>query len=530
MFGPPEISSPVVLSLLEKPIPPDWPGGYWGHWGFWTIILLAFDLLMVMAFIWLERRWIARVQIRLGPNRAGPWGLLQPIADAVKILLKEDIVPERADKWVHFIAPLVAFSVTAFIFVVIPFQEGAGLVPDLNVGLLYVLAIGVLSLIGVFMAGWGSANKFSLVAAMRAVAQIISYEIPLMLALVAVVMVTSSLSLQEIVRQQHVPFAVLLPLSFLIFFIGSLTEVQRTPMDLLEAESELVTGYHIEYSGMKFALFYLAEYTEALLVSVLTAVLFLSGWKGPLLPPFLWFLIKVILVFMVIVWIRGTFPRLRIDQLMAFSWKFLLPLSILNLFIIGAELILLPSFPGWLAPVNLIIAGGLIYLFSRPFKLGFGLGLGKGLALTIRHVLRNPITVQYPEQRLSVSRRWRGQEFIWSEEKCTGCTACARACPHGVIKIEVSGKGKERVIERFQMDLGRCIFCGLCVEACPTQAIALGLGYEGSCTRLPELVLEKEELAAPGRMPSAYARPEFEKGLPEQTLLIYQKEHPWESR
>ncbi|MBI2829996.1 MAG: NADH-quinone oxidoreductase subunit NuoH, partial [Chloroflexi bacterium] len=272
-----------------------------------------------MAFIYFERRGIARFQARLGPNRAGPFGLLQPVADAIKVLLKEDIIPSKADKLVFWLAPVITFAPIMMMFAVIPFQGGA-LLADLNIGILYIIAVSSVVSIGMFMAGWSSNNKYSLLGAMRDIAQLVSYEIPLGLAILGVVLLTGSLSMTDIVEAQSVPFILVQPLGFLIFIIAALAEINRTPFDLLEADSEIVAGYNIEYSGMKFAMFYLAEYCEALVISSITAVIFLGGWKGPVLPPVLWFLIKVFAVFFLIFWIRSTIPRLRIDQVLSFAW------------------------------------------------------------------------------------------------------------------------------------------------------------------------------------------------------------------
>jgi len=329
-------------------------------------------MVMVMAFIYMERRGIGRFQVRLGPNRAGPFGVLQPVADAIKVLLKEDIIPAKGDKLVHWLAPVVAFVPALMIFAVVPFQNGA-LLADLNIGILYIVAISSVATVGVFMAGWASNNKFSLIGAMRDVAQVVSYEIPLVLAVAGVVLVAGSLSMNKIVEAQNVPFILLQPLGFLIFFMAACAEINRTPFDLLEAESEIVAGYHTEYSGMKFALFYLVEYTEALALSAIITTLFLSGWRGPLLPPFLWFLIKVFAVFFLIFWVRSTIPRLRIDQVMAFAWKGLLPLALINLFITGAEILVLPEgLPWFIIFVNLAIMVVLVVLWSGFFKLGGG--------------------------------------------------------------------------------------------------------------------------------------------------------------
>ncbi|MBA7707237.1 NAD(P)H-quinone oxidoreductase subunit 1, chloroplastic [subsurface metagenome] len=215
-----------------------------------------------MGFIWIERRGMARMQARLGPNRTGPFGVLQPVADAIKVLLKEDIIPAKADKIVHWLAPVIAFSPTLLIFAVVPFQDGA-LLADLNIGILYVVAISSVTTVGIFMAGWGSSNKYSLLGAMRNVAAVVSYEIPVVLAIASVVLMAGSLSLNQIVLAQDIPFILLQPLGFLLFFIGGCAEINRSPFDLLEADSELTAGFHTEYSGMKFALFYLAEYAEA---------------------------------------------------------------------------------------------------------------------------------------------------------------------------------------------------------------------------------------------------------------------------
>ncbi|MFH1925542.1 MAG: NADH-quinone oxidoreductase subunit NuoH [Chloroflexota bacterium] len=364
-----------IYNLVHlQPIPPDWPGGFWWHWLFFTVVIIGFVLTMVMGVIYIERRGMGRMQSRLGPNRTGPFGLLQPVADAVKVLLKENIVPDAADKLVHWLAPVIAFAPVLMIFTVIPFENGA-LLADLNIGILYIVAISSVSTVGIFMAGWGSSNKYSLLGAMRNVAAIVSYEIPLVLAIVGVVLIAGSLSLNQIVVAQGIPFILLQPLGFLLFFAAGCAEINRSPFDLMEADSEIVAGFHTEYSGMKFAMFYLVEYAEAVAISAIIATLFLGGWRGPLLPPWLWFVIKVIIVFFVMVWTRTTLPRLRIDQLMAFAWKFLFPMSLLNLFITALQVLAgWPTELWWLmVMVNIAITATMVLIWSKFFfKLGRG--------------------------------------------------------------------------------------------------------------------------------------------------------------
>jgi NADH-quinone oxidoreductase subunit H len=361
--------SPVTL---YKALPPDWPGGYWWHWLFFTVVIIVFVLIMVMGAIYIERRGMGRMQSRLGPNRTGPFGLLQPVADAVKVLLKESLVPSTADKPVHWLAPVIAFFPVLLIFAVVPFQYGA-LLTDLNIGILYVVAVSSVTTVGVFMAGWGSSNKYSLLGAMRNVAAVVSYEIPLALSVVGVVLIAGSLSLDQIVVAQEIPFILLQPLGFLIFFTAGCAEINRSPFDLMEADSELVAGFHTEYSGMKFAMFYLVEYAEAIALAAIISTLFLGGWRGPLLPPWLWFVVKTLIVFFVMVWTRTTLPRVRIDQLMALAWKFLLPLALLNLFITAAQVLIWPDgLPAVTIAINIAIMVVLVLIWSRFFKLGWG--------------------------------------------------------------------------------------------------------------------------------------------------------------
>ena len=366
------LHNPNLFNHYAATLPPDWPGGFWWHWLVFTVIIIAFVLTLVMGLIWIERRGMARMQARLGPNRVGPFGLLQPVADAIKVLLKEDIIPARGDKIVHWLAPVIAFFPTLMIFAVVPFGNGA-LLADLNVGILYVIAISSVSTVGIFMAGWGSNNKYSLLGAMRNVAAVVSYEVPLVLSIVGVVLIAGSLSMNQIVLAQNIPFILLQPLGFLIFFIAGCAEINRSPFDLFEADSELVAGFHTEYSGMKFAMFYLTEYAEALAISAIITTLFLSGWRGPILAPWLWFVIKTIAVFFVMVWTRTTLPRIRIDQLMALAWKFLFPLAVINLFITAIEVLAWPEALPWtIILVNIAIMAVLVLLWSKFFKLGWG--------------------------------------------------------------------------------------------------------------------------------------------------------------
>jgi len=368
----PILARNILPALNSTVLAADWPAGFWSHLIIFIVILFVFVIFMAMGFIYFERRFISRFQIRIGPNRVGPFGLFQPVADVIKILIKEDIVPLNADKLIHLLAPIFAIAPAIMVFAVIPFQNGAALV-NLNIGILYIVAVSSISTVGMVMAGWSSNNKYALVSAMRVIAQVVSYEIPLALAIIGVVLFAGTLSMNGIVQAQNIPYILLQPLGFLIYFLGSMAEINRTPFDLLEAEGEIVAGYNIEYSGFKFALFYLTEYTEAIAVSTIITTLYLGGWRGPSLGlpviPVLWFLVKVFAVFAGIIWVRATLPRLRIDQVMGFAWKFLLPLAIINLLATGAQVVFWPNLSQWvIVGVNVVLAVVLIIAFSRFFR------------------------------------------------------------------------------------------------------------------------------------------------------------------
>jgi len=301
------------------------------------IAALAFIAGSAMFLIWWERKVSAHIQSRLGPMRVGWHGALQSIADAVKLLLKEDIRPAGADKLIWWLAPFFAVVPSVMVFVVVPFG-GRLIVKDLNVGILYIMAISSVGVLGIFMAGWGSNNKYSLLGGMRSAAQIISYEIPLILSMIVVAMHANTLSMQKIVLAQAGCWYILYPnlaLAFIIYMISATAEVNRVPFDIPEAESELVAGFHTEYSGMKFAMFFVGEYTNVFLISAIAATLFLGGWQGPVLPPIVWFLGKTYAIVTVLMWVRWTFPRVRVDQLMGFAWKVLTPVSLVNLAFTG---------------------------------------------------------------------------------------------------------------------------------------------------------------------------------------------------
>jgi len=309
-----------------------------------TIVLIV--LLTVAAYlVWVERKLLGRMQVRYGPNRAGKFGLLQPLADLIKLITKEDTVPKEANKGIFLLAPGVVGLMALLIFAVVPFGRGIMLwgrsiplvITDLNIGLLFILALSSISVYGIALGGWASNSKYSLLGGIRGVAQMISYEVPMGLSLVPVIMLARSFSLVEITNAQSAhPFILVQPVSFILFFIAALAEIKRIPFDLPEAENELGAGYHTEYSGMRFGLFFLGEYITMIILGSLTAVFFLGGWHGPILPPILWFVLKVGIIVFALIWFRATFPRIRYDQLMNAGWKVLIPIALLNIMVTGA--------------------------------------------------------------------------------------------------------------------------------------------------------------------------------------------------
>jgi NADH-quinone oxidoreductase subunit H len=310
-------------------------------------------LLLVAAYlVWVERKLLGRLQVRYGPNRAGRFGLLQPLADLIKLITKEDTVPEAADRMIFLLAPAAASITAMLIFAVIPFGNGFTLwgkpipmvITDLNIGLLFAFALSSLGVYGVALGGWASNSKYSLLGGVRGAAQMISYELSLGLSLVPIVMLARSFSLVDIVNAQaYYPFILVQPVSFILFFISAAAEIKRIPFDLPEAENELVAGYHTEYSGMRFGLFFLGEYITLIVLGGLVAAFFLGGWRGPLLPPLVWFIVKVLAVVFVMIWMRGTLPRLRYDQLMSIGWKMLIPAALLNIIVTGGLILAFKS-------------------------------------------------------------------------------------------------------------------------------------------------------------------------------------------
>ena len=303
---------------------------------FGTIIVL-FVSVNALFLVWAERKISARIQLRQGPLHVGWQGLLQTLADAIKLISKELTFPSQANKFLYLLAPVLVFAPILSAFIILP--VGAHwVIRDLNIGFLLVFSLTNITFIGIFIAGWSSNSKYALLGSMRAVAQNISYEIPLLLSTMGVVMAAETLKMSELVAAQHkMWFIFTQPVAFIIFFCSALAEANRAPFDIPEAESELVAGFHTEYSGMRFALFFLGEYSAIFISSAIAATLFLGGWQGPhILPGIFWLLLKTYLIVFVIMWVRWTFPRLRSDQLMSFAWKVLIPFAVVNIFITAA--------------------------------------------------------------------------------------------------------------------------------------------------------------------------------------------------
>lgn len=314
--------------------------------GVLAFIVINAMVLSTALYTWFERRTIGRFQSRLGPNRWGPFGLLQPFADVIKLIVKEDTTPATADKIVFALSPVVLFAPTVLTMAVIPFGEHTFL-GRLNVGVLFLIGVTSLNTVAVLAAGFASRNKYAMLGSMRGVAMLCSYEIPMALSIVGVVLIANSLSLYDIVQAQSVPFLLVQPLGFLVFMAAASAEMSRTPFDQIEAESELGAGYHTEYSGMKFAIFQLAEFMAPIVTSVIAVAIFFGGTRGfDPIPGQVWFVIKVVLVLFGLLWVRATWPRLRIDQIMAFAWKGLFALALLNIFVIAIEVMLFQNSDG----------------------------------------------------------------------------------------------------------------------------------------------------------------------------------------
>lgn len=368
----------TVYTFVLDALGPDWA------WLAYATAALALVMLVVNAimglatvYTWAERRLLGRFTNRLGPNRAGPFGIMQAIADAVKLLTKEDIVPRSADRLVFNVAPVVMLGSVIMALAVVPLGKGTFLA-DLNIGLLYLVAVSGLASVAVLMAGYASANKFATLGAMRSAAVLVSYEVPLVMALLSITILAGSMSLIDVVEGQAIPFLLVTPLGALVFLIAMAAELNRSPFDVTEGESEIVAGYLTEYSGMKFGTFMLAEFAALMVTGAVFAVLFLQGWRWEVLPSHVWMLLKVGGFAIAATWVRATLPRLRPDQILAFAWKFLFPLSMINVAALSVERMALGGTTGvlttgdlWLmAAINWGIAAVSIPAIARMGHVG----------------------------------------------------------------------------------------------------------------------------------------------------------------
>jgi len=467
-------------------------------WNVIKIVCVVLPLIICVAYLTLwERKVIGWMHVRIGPNRVGPLGLLQPFADVLKLLLKEIIVPSNASKGLFLIAPMMTIMPAIAAWAVIPFGPNAA-VGNVNAGLLYIMAITSLEVYGIIIAGWASNSKYAFLGAMRASAQMVSYEIAMGFALVVVLMVTGSMNLTDIVASQtRGTFASwgldflswnwlpLLPI-MIVYFVSGVAETNRHPFDVVEGESEIVAGHMVEYSGMGFAMFFLAEYMNMILISALAAIMFLGGWSAPIsfslvgmqTPQWIvdsmafwnwmWLFGKTVFMVTFFIWFRATFPRYRYDQIMRLGWKVFIPLTIKDFF-------------------NSLMLSELL----------------KGMALTGRYMFARKITVQFPEEKTPKSPRFRGlhalRRYPNGEERCIACKLCEAVCPALAITIEseVRADGTRRTT-RYDIDLVKCIFCGFCEESCPVDSIVETdiLEYHGE--KRGDLYYTKEMLLAVG--------------------------------
>ena len=348
-----------------------------------SFIVINTMVLSTAFYVWFERRMIARFQVRRGPNRHGPFGLLQSFADVIKSIMKENTMPKEADGPVFAIAPIVLLAPTLLIMSVIPFGEESFL-GSLNIGILFIVGVTSVNSIAIFMAGWGSRNKYAILGSMRGAAMLISYEIPMALGITGVLLISGSLAMTEIVKSQDIWFIVVMPLGFFVFMVASIAEMSRTPFDQIEAESELGSGYNTEYSGIKFAILFLAEFMAPLITAAIVTTLFLGGTQGPdFLPGQIWFILKSFTVIIILLWFRATWPRLRIDQIMSFAWKGLFGLGVFNIFLIAieyfiftdfgrdknlaGELILTPSDMLYMGAINWVLAISILFILINMF-------------------------------------------------------------------------------------------------------------------------------------------------------------------
>ena len=463
-----------------------------------------------------ERKLIGRFQHRYGPNRVGPFGLLQPLADLVKLISKQGFRPDNAIPMLYVLGPLLPVLSGVMALAIIPWgdvQDGVGLYGiDVPIGILYFFAVGSIAFYGLLLGGWASGSKYSLLGAMRGAAQLISYEVSMGLALLGVIMMGGSLSLVDIVHAQgEIWFIVPQFVGFLIFMLAGFAETNRTPFDMPEADAELVQGFMTEYGGMRFGSFLMVEYLEIIVVSGVAAAMFLGGWMGPgpgFLDP-IWMLLKIFALVFFFIWVRATLPRLRYDQLMSLGWKVLLPLATLNVLVTAVLVVVDVSarFP-YLKDQDVVEvqrgpepggAGGAYRAFGETLR---------GLKTTMARLVEGPMTIQYPEEKTPVYPRFRGRHKLHKFEdtgleKCVGCSLCAAACPADCIRVvaaeNIPGErvsAGERYAAVYEINLSRCIFCGYCEIACPFDAITMGHDYEMADYDRENLIFTKEMLLA----------------------------------